>query len=90
MTKIKLENMVEVTYFDDMDTNKVPKFPLTALVHVPEESLPPMSEDDKKLGGRMIGVCFKKAAEILANEMGRPIYVYQNGFRFMGTMTVLY
>lgn len=90
MTKIELTNMVEVTYSTDIEKNKVPKTVLTAMVHVPEDSLPPMSEDDKKLGGRMIGVYFKKAAEILANEMGRPIYVYQNGFRFMGTMTVLY
>ena len=89
MTKIELTNMVEVTYSNDVDKNKIPKFPLTALVHVPEESLPPMSEDDKKLGGRLLDVYFKKAAEILANEMG-PIYIYQNGFRFMGTMNVLY
>lgn len=89
MTKIKLENMVEVTYSTDIEKNKVPKTILTAMVHVPEDSLPPMSEDDKKLGGRMLDVYFKKAAEILANEMG-PIYIYQNGFRFMGTMNVLY
>lgn len=89
MTKIKLENVVEVTYSNDMDKNKVPKTILTAMVQVPEDSLPPMSEDDKKLGGRLLDVYFKKATEILANEMG-PIYIYQNGFRFMGTMTVLY
>lgn len=89
MTKIKLENMVEITYSPDTDKNKVPKTLLTAMVHVPEESLPPMSEEDKKLGGRMVDVYFKKAAELLANEMG-PIFIYKNGFRFMGTMTVLY
>lgn len=89
MTKIKLTNMVEVTYSPDVDRNKIPKTLLTAMVAVPEESLPPMSEEDKKLGGRLLDVYFKKATEILANEMG-PIYIYQNGFRFMGTMTVLY
>lgn len=89
MTKIELTNMVEVTYSPDTDKNKVPKSILTAMVHVPEESLPPMTEDDKKLGGRLLDVYFKKATEILAKEMG-PIYIYKNGFRFMGTMNVLY
>ena len=89
MTKIELTNMVEVTYSINMDKDKVPKTLETAMVHVPEESLPPMSEEDKKLGGRMLDVYFKKATEILANEMG-PIYIYPNGFRFMGTMSVLY
>lgn len=89
MAKIELTNMVEVNYSPDTDKNKVPKSLLTAMVHVPEESLPPMSEEDKKLGGRMVDVYFKKAAELLANEMG-PIFIYKNGFRFMGTMNVLY
>lgn len=62
---------------------------MTAMVHVPEDSLPPMSETDKKYGGRLLDVYFKQAAEILTNEMG-SIYIYKNGFRFMGTMTVMY
>lgn len=62
---------------------------LTAMVHVPEDSLPPMSEEDKKYGGRLLDVYFKKAAEILTNEIG-PIYIYQNGFHFMKDMTMVY
>lgn len=89
MINVNLVNVVEVTYSDDVDKNKVPKFPLTALVHVPEESLPEMSADDKKFGGRMVDVYFKKAAEILAAEIG-PIFIYQNGFRFLGEVKVLY
>lgn len=89
MTKIELTNMVEVTYCNNTDKNNASKTFLTAMVHVPEESLPPMSEEDKKYGGRLLDVYFKKAAEILTNEMG-PIYIYQNGFRFMGNITVVY
>lgn len=89
MTKVELTNMVEVTYCKDTDENNASKTFLTAVVHVPEHSLPPMNEGDKKCGGRLLDVYFSKAAEILTNEMG-PVYIYQNGFRFMGTMTMVY
>ena len=89
MNKVELTNVVEVTYFKERDKNNVPKNLLTAMVHVPEHSLPPMSEEDKKYGGRLLDVYFNKAVEILKNEMG-PVYVYQNGFRFIGTMTMVY
>ena len=89
MNKVELTNVVEVTYFKERDKNNVPKNLLTAMVHVPEDSLPPMSEEDKKYGGRLLDVYFRKAAEILTNEMG-PVYIYQNGFRFIGTMTMIY
>ena len=86
MTKVELPNMVEVTYWDKNDDTKA--F-LTAMVSVPENSLPPMSEEDKKYGGRLLDVYFDKASEILTNEM-ESICIYQNGFRFMGTMTMVY
>ena len=89
MNKVELTNMVEVTYCKDTDNNNASKTFLTAMVHVPEGSLSPMSEDDKKYGGRLLDAYFNKAAEILTNEMG-PIYIYQNGFRFMGVMTMIY
>ena len=89
MNKVELTNVVEVTYFKERDKNNVPKNLLTAMVHVPEDSLPPMSEEDKKYGGRLLDVYFRKAAEILTNEIG-PVYIYQNGFRFIGTMTMIY
>ena len=89
MNKVELTNVVEVTYFKERDKNNVPKNLLTAMVHVPEDSLPPMSEEDKKYGGRLLDVYFRKAAKILTNEMG-PVYIYQNGFRFIGTMTMIY
>lgn len=85
MNKVELTNVVEVTYKDKND-NKTFQ---TAMVPVPEDSLPPMNEEDKKYGGRLLDVYFRKAAEILTNEMG-PVYVYQNGFRFIGTMTLVY
>lgn len=88
--KIKLDNVVEVTYLPDRDKNNVPKTYLTAMVAVPEESLPPMSEEDKRCGGRLLRVYFDKAAEILKNEIG-PISIYPSqGFRFMGDMIVVY
>ena len=83
-TKIELDNVVEVTYWDK---NNVPKNLLTVMVAVPEESLPPMSEEDKKCGGRLLKAYFDKAAEILSKEVG-PITVYEN--RFIGDMTVIY
>lgn len=88
MTKVELTNVVEITYFTERDKNNVPKDLMTAMVHVPEDSLPLMSEEEKKYG-RLLDVYFKQAAEILTNEMG-SIYIYKNGFRFMGTMTVMY
>lgn len=86
MNKVELTNVVEVTYWD---TNDDIKTFLTAMVPVPEDSLPPMSEEDRKCGGRLPDVYFKKASEILTNEM-ESICIYQNGFRFMGTMTLVY
>lgn len=86
MNKVELANVVEVTYWDKNDDIKAFQ---TAMVPVPEDSLPPMSEEDRKCGGRLLDVYFKKAAEILTNEM-EPIYICKNGFRFMGTMTVMY
>lgn len=46
MNKVELTNVVEVTYFKERDKNNVPKNLLTAMVHVPEDSLPPMSEEE--------------------------------------------
>ena len=89
MNKVELTNIIEVTYCKDTDKNKSSNTLMTAMVSVPEESLPPMSEEDKKYGGRPLDVYFRKAAEILINEIG-PVYIYQNGFRFIGTMTFVY
>ena len=86
--KLELEHVVELTYILERDRNNVHKTYLTAMVSVPEESLPPMSEEDKKLG-RKIDVYFKKAAEILTNEMG-PIHVCSIVSRFVGDVTVIY
>lgn len=92
MNKLELTNMVEITYCKDTDRNNSCNTLLTAMVHVPEESLPPMSEEEKKYG-RLLDVYFKKASEILENEIG-PIHIYPiypiHSFRFMGHMTVVY
>lgn len=82
--KLELDNVVEVTYWNKNDDTH--SF-LTAIVQVPEESLPPMSEQDKKCGGRLLKVYFDKAAEILNNQIG-PITVYES--RFMGDMIVVH
>ena len=92
MNKVELTNVVEVTYFKERETRIMsPKNLLTAMVHVPEESLPPMSEEDKKYGGRLLDVYFDKAVEILKNEVG-PIELYPGPscFRFIGDMTMVY
>ena len=91
MNKVELTNVVEVTYFKERDKNNVPKNLLTAMVHVPEDYLPPMSEEDKKYGGRLLDVYFDKAVEILKNEVG-PIELYPGPscFRFIGDMTMVY
>ena len=91
MNKVELTNVVEVTYFKERDKNNVPKNLLTAMVPVPEESLPPMSEEDKKYGGRLLDVYFDKAVEILENEIG-PIEIYPGPscFRFIGDVTMVY
>lgn len=82
MTKIELTNVVEVAYWDKNDVF------ITAMVQVPEESLPPMSEEDKKYGIRSLDIYFSKATEILKNEIG-PIKVYE--IRFMGkNITVIH
>lgn len=86
-TKIELENVVEITYLPDGDKNNPSNTLLTTMVAVPKESLPPMSEEDKKCGGRLLKVYFGKAAEILSKEVG-PITVYEN--RFMGDMIVIH
>lgn len=84
--KLKLDNVVEVTYIPQEDNNNALKTWLTAMVAVTEASLPPMSEDDKKYSGRLLQVYFDKAAEILQNEIG-PVTIYpSHGFRFMGDM----
>ena len=91
MNKVELTNVVEVTYFKERDKNNVPKNLLTAMVHVPEGSLPPMSEEDKKYGGRLLDVYFDKAVEILKNEVGSiEIYPGPSCFRFIGDMTMVY
>lgn len=69
MNKVELTNLVEVTYFTERDKNNIPKNLLTAMVSVPEESLPPMSEEEKKYG-RLLDVYFKKASDILENFIG--------------------
>lgn len=86
MNKLELTNMVEITYCKDTDRNNSCNTLLTAMVHVPEESLPPMSEEEKKYG-RLLDVYFKKASEILENEIG-PIHIYEN--RFIGKIIVLH
>lgn len=88
--KLELANVVEVTYFTERDKNNIPKDLLTAMVAVPEESLPPMSEEDKKCGGRLLRVYFEKAAEILKDKIG-PVEIYPGSdcFRFMGEVTVV-
>ena len=89
-TKIELENVVEITYLPDGDKNNPSNTLLTAMVAVPEESLPPMNEEDKRCGGRLLQVYFDKAAEILQNEIG-PVNIYpSHGFRFMGDMIVVH
>lgn len=90
MTKVELTNVVEITYFTERDKNNIPKNLMTAMVHVPEDSLPPMSETDMKYGGRLLDVYFDKAAEILKNEIG-PIELFPGHcFRFIGDMTMVY
>lgn len=87
--KIELENVVEVTYRPETDEHNFSKTYLTAMVTVPEESLPPMSEDEKKRG-RLLQVYFDKAVEILQNEIG-PVNIYpSHGCRFMGDMIVVH
>lgn len=90
MTKVELTNVVEITYFTERDKNNVPKDLMMAMVHVPEDSLPPMSETDKKYGGRLLDVYFDKAVEILKNKIG-PIELFPSHcFRFIGDMTMVY
>lgn len=87
MNKVELTNVVEVTYYDKNDDTTTFQ---TVMVSVPEDSLPPMSEEDKKYGGRLLDVYFKKAADILKNEIG-PVKIYPgHGFRFIGDMTFMY
>lgn len=89
-TKIELENVVEVTYLPEKDNNNAPKTWFTAMVAVPEASLPPMSGDDKKYSGRLLQVYFDKAIEILKNEIG-PIELFPGHcFRFIGNTTMVY
>ena len=92
-TKIELENVVEITYLPDGDKNNPSNTLLTAMVAVPEESLPPMSEEDKRCGGRLLNMYFDKAVEILKNEI-RPFNIYPGygygGLRFRGTMTMVF
>lgn len=64
-TKIELENVVEITYLPNEDKNNPSNTLLTVMVAVPEESLPPMSEEDKRCDGRLLNVYFDKAIEIL-------------------------
>lgn len=87
MMKIEMTNVVKVNYYLKRDKNDFSDTLLTAIVSVPEDSLPPMSEKDKKCGGRLLKVYFEKAVEILKNEIG-PIIVYTNCF--IGKATVLY
>ncbi len=86
MTKIELTNMVQLSYFTDEDKKATSGGVRFAIVNVPEDSLPPMSERDEKFGCQL-DLYFKKAAEILVNELG-PVNIY--GSRFMGKMTVVY
>lgn len=90
MTKVELTNVVEITYFTERDKNNVPKNLMTAMVHVPEDSLPLMSETDKKYGGRLLDVYFDKAVEILKNEIGSIEIFPGHCFRFIGDMTMVY
>lgn len=87
MMKIEMTNVVKVNYHPKRDKNNISDTLLTAIVSVPEDSLPPMSEKDKKCGGRLLKVYFEKAAEILENEIG-PVNIYEN--RFIGKITVLH
>ena len=47
MNKVKLTNVVKVNYYPKRDKNSISDTLLTAIVSVPEDSLPPMSEKDK-------------------------------------------
>lgn len=91
MNKVELTNVVEVTYFKERDKDYISHKLFTTMVHVPEESLPPMSEEDEKYGGRLLDVYFDKAVEILENETG-PIEIYPGPscFRFIGDVTMVY
>lgn len=88
--KLELDNVVEVTYFTERDKNNVPKKLLTAMVEVSEEFLPPMNEEDKRCGGRLLTVYFEKASEILKDKIG-PVEIYPGSdcFRFIGHVTVV-
>lgn len=88
-SKLQLDNVVEVTYRPETDKPNFSKTYLTAMVAVPEESLPSMTEDEKKRG-RLLQVYFDKAVEILQNEIG-PVTIYpSHGCRFMGDMIVVH
>lgn len=90
MNKVELTNVVEVTYFTERDKNNITNNLLTAMVNVPEESLPPMSEEEKKYG-RLLDLYFKKASDILENEIG-SVEIYQGSdcFLFMGQVTLVH
>ena len=81
MNKVELTNVVEVTYFTERDKNNITNNLLTAMVNVPEESLPPMSEEEKKYG-RLLDLYFKKASDILENEIG-SVEIYQGSDCFL-------
>lgn len=70
MNKVELTNLVEVTYFTERDKNNIPKNLLTAMVNVPEESLPPMSEEEKNPIKTMQDVFLEQHPETKLNMNG--------------------
>lgn len=90
MSKIKIEHAVKVPYVKlDKETGKpVVKMPVDAIVQITEDMLPPITEDERKLGGRLLTEYFKAAIAILEDEFG-PVFIYQNSMEYLGTTTIV-
>lgn len=90
MIEVDLVNVVQLTYSKNVDKgDKTPRWPETAIVHVPENELPPLTEEEKKLGGRPLDVYYKCAVEILSKNIG-PVKVYPNAWLYLGKVKILY
>lgn len=91
MNKIKLSSAVLVPYIKITDTEKDNKVKSTikTIIQVPEDVLPPVTPDDRKLAGRPIADYFKAAIKILEDEVG-PVYVFTSDMLFLGKIEVLY
>lgn len=90
MIEVDLVNVVRLTYNKNVDKgDKTPRWPETAVVHVPENELPPLTEEEKKFGGRNLDVYYKYAVEILSKNLG-PVKVYPNDWTYLGKVKILY